>query len=723
MQRLILLPLLAAVLSAAAVTNAAAQNDTTGAAVEQQAPLAPDTLAVEDSVQIAPDTIAADGSAPLPPGRPADNLLERPELQRIVEWQEARAGDSLMSALNSRDADVRARAAFALGSVQSTAAQADLVGLLDDTDPNVRADAAFAIGQLPDSLLAAPLVRALAQEFDTSAAGMMLFALGNKGDRRSLAQVTSMDLPAALEDERALTIGRYALRRVHHPEAVQYLLAALASPDPSVRRSAAYYFGRSRNTDPWAAQADTVRRRLEALSADDPAAMHLVLGLGRLSEERFTWPLLRWMRTATDWRTRVNAARALANYTDQSTVQSALITTARTAPYHVALRAMQTLNAADTWTDSTRMAAKRLAQEYPRFPQLSGTLVAGLARHGADSLARTMLTQWLDTGSAGLSYALQALAFLPESEATRDLLRRAASSTDDKTAFAAYQAAVRRWDLSEQPEQVADAYYDLFEGGIRSDNVAALYTIAPVLSDSLFLQRGALDLMVSTYRRLSSPEYLEPMAALLGSIGSSGDRSAVPLLENGLTHPHPAIRRAAARALQNLTDREVVTEPLPSPIRTTIDWEYLSNLGPLPRLVLETERGTVTLAIKTSEAPLTAETILQLAESNAYDGIPFHRVVSNFVIQGGDVARANGFGGPGFTIPSEFTRISYARGRLGMASAGKDTEGSQYFVTHSMQPHLDGRYTAFGYVVEGMDVVDRIREGDLITDARVLPTP
>jgi peptidylprolyl isomerase len=127
----------------------------------------------------------------------------------------------------------------------------------------------------------------------------------------------------------------------------------------------------------------------------------------------------------------------------------------------------------------------------------------------------------------------------------------------------------------------------------------------------------------------------------------------------------------------------------------------------------------VVIEMDLQSAPQTVTTIAALAEEGAYDGVPFHRVVPNFVVQGGDVGRGDGWGGPGFMIRSEFTRIPYQRGTVGMASAGKDTEGSQFFITHSMQPHLDGRYTAFGRVVEGMDIVDRLVENDTISTARV----
>jgi cyclophilin family peptidyl-prolyl cis-trans isomerase len=99
--------------------------------------------------------------------------------------------------------------------------------------------------------------------------------------------------------------------------------------------------------------------------------------------------------------------------------------------------------------------------------------------------------------------------------------------------------------------------------------------------------------------------------------------------------------------------------------------------------------------------------------------VSFHRVVPNFVVQGGD-PRGDGNGGPGYQIRCEINARRYGRGSLGMALSGKDSGGSQFFITHTPQPHLDGGYTVFGEVVEGMDVVDRVLQGDLILEARVI---
>lgn len=144
------------------------------------------------------------------------------------------------------------------------------------------------------------------------------------------------------------------------------------------------------------------------------------------------------------------------------------------------------------------------------------------------------------------------------------------------------------------------------------------------------------------------------------------------------------------------------------------DWERLWNLGRHPVLTLRTEKGNIEMELNTLSAPATVAMIDSLNKANLYDGVPFHRVVPNFVIQGGDYQRKDGFGGPDFVIPTEASGKGFVRGAVGIASAGPDTEGSQYFIMHQWKPHLNGNYTRFGQVVEGMDVVDMIIEGDKV---------
>ncbi|HEV2706374.1 MAG TPA: peptidylprolyl isomerase [Pyrinomonadaceae bacterium] len=132
-----------------------------------------------------------------------------------------------------------------------------------------------------------------------------------------------------------------------------------------------------------------------------------------------------------------------------------------------------------------------------------------------------------------------------------------------------------------------------------------------------------------------------------------------------------------------------------------------------------TDKGSFTIELLPDEAPLTVDNFVGLARKNYFNNVSFHRVVPNFVIQGGD-PRGDGNGGPGYQIRCEINAVPYVRGAVGMALSGKDTGGSQWFVTHSPQPHLDGGYTVFGRVIEGMDVVDRIAVGDRIHSVTVL---
>jgi cyclophilin family peptidyl-prolyl cis-trans isomerase len=318
-----------------------------------------------------------------------------------------------------------------------------------------------------------------------------------------------------------------------------------------------------------------------------------------------------------------------------------------------------------------------------------------------------------------------ALAMVP-GDRVFSFLSEGALSSDAGMASAAVGALARRW--RREREQGADprVYYEIFSRALAGRDLAVAFAAAPALADPRFESLGSVAFLIDTWRQMAVPEEVEPMSAILGALGRiGGDRVERFLRDVAAAPAHPVLGREAVAALARLgitgnlsaapEEPSVTSDPL------AIDWEYLAALGAAPRLLLETERGEVIVRFLAEEAPLTVQTILRFAEAGLYDGVAFHRVVPNFVVQGGDFERQDGMGGPGFVIRSEFTRIAYERGAIGMASAGKDTEGSQFFITHSMQPHLDGRYTAFGHVVSGMDVVDSIAEGDRVIRATVYP--
>ncbi len=670
------------------------------------------------------------GSPPRSGERAADGLLKRPELQAVVDRQVARDGAGLTARLDDPDPEVRARAAFALASVQDEGALPALRRLLEDRDAGVRADAVFALGQSADSTAAWELWQSFEQERDPEVRRLILEALGKIGGPDDLGRLAGLRVAGEEEAALALAIGRFAIRGIHDPAAVERLLDDLDDRDPLVRRNAAYYFGRSARTGAWAPQADRVRARLDALDRDDEATGFLIQGLGRLAEEVDGERIIERLYTSGDWRIRVLAVRALAGRAGGSARAALLdaLDDEKSAPggsgsVHVAVAAAEGLAGIGQPEEMLTTRVRSWIEAHPDAWQTGAALLPILIRGGESGFVESWLEGHREEAGAR-TRAVAALGQVP-GPAGLERLQALAASTDVATAAAAIDALAGRWRRERRrPEADPASYAEVYVGALRRPDRGIVLSAAGALADSAFRPLGAADALIRCYRQLLSPGDVEAMTAVLGALGRLGDRGALPLLQRVTGDPNPVLQEAARGALERLTGVAAAPSPAGEPESTpSVDWTRLAAWGDHPRLVLVTRRGNITVELEPLEAPQTVDTILRLAVEGHYDGVPFHRVVPNFVIQGGDFERGDGLGGPGFAIRSEFTRIPFERGVIGMASAGKDTESSQYFITHSPQPHLDGRYTAFGRVVEGLEVVDTIREGDRVVRALVVTGP
>lgn len=657
-------------------------------------------------------------------GRPPDGLLDRPALQSVVDAQVQRDGAALVNALDARDPDVRARAAFALASVQDTAAIPALVDRLRDGVPEVRIDAAFALGQMGEAVSSNALFDVLAFERDDAVQAALVGALGKTGDAASLRRLVTLGLPAARDADVALAVARYAARDVVDSVAVRWLTDRLDVRDPETREHVAYVFGRGHDGAVWDDVHPPVRRALDGYAPDDPAAMHLVAGLGRWGDDEDVERLLDWLVNAEDARTRVNAARGVAPHATRTDVRDGLFGRLDDPSRHVAIASARALAASGAaWTSNDVERVEAWIDAHAEAWRVVAPLLDGLARAGAGERVERIVRRWkAERPPVVYAAALAALAPVDTESAFRHLIEASAAETPH-VAAPALRALADRWERVRDSTSRVDAYFDAFAAGVERGDVATVNAAAPVLTDPRFDGHATAPVLAKTLDRLAAPDDLEAMTALMQAMGEHRDTTTTaPALRAVLTNRHPALRRSAAQALTTLTGDSVVPSPTPPGPTPPIRWDSLRALGPHPRLVLDTEKGRVVVELDAEQAPQTVQTIAGFARDGRYDGVPFHRVVANFVVQGGDFAREDGWGGPGFFIRSEFTRISFARGVIGMASAGKDTEGSQFFLTHSMHPRLDGRYTAFGSVVEGMDVVDRLLETDAIVAASVEPS-
>jgi cyclophilin family peptidyl-prolyl cis-trans isomerase len=199
------------------------------------------------------------------------------------------------------------------------------------------------------------------------------------------------------------------------------------------------------------------------------------------------------------------------------------------------------------------------------------------------------------------------------------------------------------------------------------------------------------------------------------ALGKQKTDAANQAIKTALNSSDYLVRRRAADLLKAAGQGELLTRVgTVQTRRTLVDYRRaISRIGETVQADVSTSSGAFTIELLPEDAPLTVDNFIQLASRGYFNGVRVHRVVPNFVIQDGD-PRGDGNGGPGYQIRCEINQVPYDRGAVGMALSGKDTGGSQWFVTHSPQPHLDGGYTVFGRVVRGMNVVDAIARGDTI---------
>ena len=229
----------------------------------------------------------------------------------------------------------------------------------------------------------------------------------------------------------------------------------------------------------------------------------------------------------------------------------------------------------------------------------------------------------------------------------------------------------------------------------------------------------ALAALEHLWRRSASDSVPDTRDAVLDAAGKAGkDPAAHALLEAGLADRDWLVRRRAAEVLKRVYEEDhegatgAAAERPPEHYDAVLRWAAASH-----RATFELEHGSFSILLTCDEAPLTCVNFACLANAKFYDGHRVHRVVPNFVIQDGD-PRGDGNGGPGYAIRDE-VGMPFRAGVLGMASAGYDTPGSQWFVTSSAQPHLDQRYTAFGMVTDGFALVPRVLVGERVRSIRV----
>jgi cyclophilin family peptidyl-prolyl cis-trans isomerase len=667
-------------------------------------------------------------AAPAPVPSPAVVLgdAEVAVVASLMEAEDRRALDlaALREAAGDAHPEVRRRAALAGGRIGDPAATPVLVHLLADGDTAVAGAAAFGLGLLADTAAVAPLAARLSGDAVRAAptvAGEAATALSRTDHPAAHAAVVSFlrDSDAA-GDAARLAIAPALLGFWRLPAGTD-----LTGPrrwadhaDADLRLAAAHSLFRRPTAE---------SLELALIMAGDADARVRLLALRGLAasvagESRdAAWRVVAERAADPDPMVRIGALRAAGTYAGSAS--AALIAGAFGDEPPVALAAIEALGAMGTPAAGQSEALAAIARDGARPVQLRGAAGEALASV-APGDAEPVVTELAGSAEWRLRAAAPrgAVRLAASPHEVRGLLR----DRDVRVASAAYGALAAR--AASDPGAAA-AIRPLVRETLGSAQdvplrAAALRALAPAAA------APDLPLVLDAYgAALRDPEPDAAIAAL-EVLGALRERNVPAGRAFGLRFGRPddaRVHRAAAAALPELAAR---WGP-PGPVETgrsregyldlTRRWVAAPLAGGPTTARVHTEAGTFELEL-TPEAPLTVASFVSLAERGYFDGQEWPRVVPAFVIQGGD-PRGDTSGGPGYAIRDEMNRLRYDRGTLGMALSGPDTGGSQFFVTHTPQPHLDGTYTVFGRVTSGMETVDRTLAGHRISRIEIVSRP
>ena len=671
--------------------------------------------------------------------------------EREILWhqdQRLLSDSVLVRYLEHKDSRIRRRAAIAIGNIQDTTSVPSLLPLLNDGTASVRGATAFALGEIGSPLAEQELAERMRSETDPDVVARLLDALGKSGSSHVFDDVVAFGFPKrmiALKADQAFSIARFALRNIKSERGVWFCFDALEEQDPRIRWSALYALWRigphGAIDVELAKRKDVVMKLASDKSAD--VRMHLATLLSKTRSSDGLEVLLAIQKNEGrkgrgDWRVQVNLVRAFAALAGRNDdALGPLISYLGSTSDHVTISALAAItglskDAVRKYEDAKGLQKKLEQLARPtqkRSESVRGEALVTLARHfPAEFNYEGILTD--KKSSIRLkSKVLEAVSSI----ATSDHLSMMMERLDDDS----IRVSMAAWDFIKRllaPQSFRSFRKDTAvtnELGIKlfrkakisllREDLAVTTLVANALGDSalfsFFIHDGvevrAVEELMLAYGKLSAPNDVEAMQAILETLGKVGDDRVIPLLERAVLDHDRTVGLSASAALKRLTGNsydDQVTK-LSKPVYSDYDWKTLEAIGRNQKAVIKTRKGTITIQFLKQDAPFTVLSFYKLVRKRFFHRLNFHRVVPNFVVQGGD-PRGDGWGGPNYAIRSEFSLVNFERGMVGVASAGKDTEGCQFFITHSPQPHLDGRYTIFARVVAGMDVVDRIQIGD-----------
>lgn len=618
------------------------------------------------------------------------NRFEDETMRTIATLQDERNAKALLPYLaKDVDHDHRMAAITAFGSVQDTASVPALMELLDDGEQDIRIHAAYALGQTRYGGAEDGLLKAVEKEPSPAVKAELIEALGKCGGRRTMNWLNKAEYGATdslLAEAQAWAWFQLGNRRITSDTATIKALKLLdhETMPVTVRIAASAYLARARGIDLTA----HIRPIVKSVINDKNiyVRMNAARAMGKVNEDAVLFHFDLVLQFEKDYRVKVNTVYAFRIFNYQLTGPRLLKVVMDKNP-HIAQAAAEIMLDRGDSTDVRNYLerAEKVKHWRARALLLSASLKHERLGGSQDSISALIRKRYeASTDDYEKSNLLAALGQSPANyrfiAAETFSGKNVVISTYGMEALAAIRKHKRFG------KNASDSIYGEFAGyfkkGIESGDASLVAIAAGVLGDTtLKITYDDISFLKNTQAKLKMPRDIETFIELQKTIDRYEGRETKDLPKAAFNNP--------------------------------IDWEMVKTISSDKTVVLQTSKGDITLQLMVDEAPGSVANFLKLARQGFYNDKVFHRVVPNFVIQGG-CPRGDGWGNSDNTIRSELPPLHYYDGYLGMASAGKDTEGCQWFITHSPTPHLDGTYSIFGKVINGMDVVHKIEMGDKI---------
>ncbi len=657
------------------------------------------------------------GCVPPEGKRPASQVvnldLNDPMVKHLYDLRDQGRTDSLLAYLVDPDATARSLAALAFASVRDSNAVEPLVPLLADSTEEVRIAAAFALGQIGSARAEQPLLEAFRQ--DDSLSGhqrfnaIILEAVGKCGTAANLRNIASVTTyypsDTLLLEGQCRAIYRFGLRGMTDHVATARMVGYVANEriPESARLMAAHYLGRAPNIQPDSAQAVQLAAAF-VRSANPDIRAPLAQALAKSPTTPAFGILSKVIQTEQDWRVKCELINALAKF-EYDTVRALVTPFIKDINPHISRTAAEFFIANGQAQDGDfywRIARDNADLSWPvriALYRASYKWMPGREQPEKKEYLNYRLRDFFLKSQNPYERAACLHALAEFGWQFRWIYEKASNDASPVVKSAAAEAIA---GICRRPD-----FYRIFgENGRTVRRELLTYLRQIVASGDAGLIAAAADGFrseVLDFRSLRDTALQNELNTALGKLNVPRDYEAYLALEKAIAYldgkPEPAYHKPA--------------------FNHPVDWAILTESSPATRVVFQTKKGNITLQLFPIWAPGSVANFLNLVKKGFYDGKAFHRVVPNFVVQGG-CPRGDGYGGPDYSLRTEIGLAWYNdEGYLGMASAGADTEGTQFFITHTPTPHLDGRYTIFGKVTQGMDVVHQLQVGDVLDKAQI----